>query len=423
MNKNNIDFIIYHSPRNTFSCPDGSISAFCAYLYLHKLHPTKKIVFANINDKYQDNTIIFYPANYNNIKFPKVTGRNVLLCDISYPKNIINIMIKEASSFMLIDHHETAEQELIDIDQKYKIFDMNHSGAYLTWKYFFPDNDVPLLIKYIQSRDIWTKDMENTDAFSYWFDTIPQNFEEYKKYLDNTVLLDVINNTGLKYQELNKFYINECCMYAVPKFTKINKRFYFVVYVNGTLLKSDIGNKLMNMYPFADFSAVYTINDKTNTTSFSLRSLNNRTNVAQIAKLYGGGGHRNASGLCINKITNILDGVVYDNSGKLYESLNNIYTDTILFNKNLNSNETITLKAGYIYADNYKPELGMYIINNDNSLDMSIVVNYYKKTTNFYITFADHIDINTVLSFYSKYNVKKGYIILNGIHKKIVYLL
>ena len=32
---------------------------------------------------------------------------------------------------------------------------MTHSGAYITWKYFFGDDEVPLLIKYIEDNDIY----------------------------------------------------------------------------------------------------------------------------------------------------------------------------------------------------------------------------------------------------------------------------
>lgn len=50
---------------------------------------------------------------------------------------------------------------------------MTHSGAMLTWFYFFPEIEPPLLIKYIEDRDIWTKALPNTDDFSSWFYTLP----------------------------------------------------------------------------------------------------------------------------------------------------------------------------------------------------------------------------------------------------------
>jgi hypothetical protein len=68
--------------------------------------------------------------------------------------------------------------------------------------------------------------------------------------------------------------------------------------------------------PHIDFSAIYSINDSQNTTSFSLRSSNEHYDVSEIAKIYGGGGHRNASGLFSQKLTNVLDGIVYDTTGQ-----------------------------------------------------------------------------------------------------------
>ena len=437
MNKNNIDLIIYHwSPPN--GCSDGSIASLCAYLFLHKIHPNKKIIISNsgtlIEDLKQENTIIFYPAGYGRNILPSFKNRNVLMCDISFPKQTIDTIIKDASGFLLIDHHESAEKELVSLDKKYKIFDMNHSGAWLTWKYFFPEEPVPLLVKYIQSRDIWTKDMENTDAFAYWFDTIPQKFEEYEKYLDEEKLMDAIKNKGLVYQELNDFYVKNCITYAVPKFTKIGENFYFVVYLNGTILKSDLGNKLINEFKMANFSAVYTINDKTNSTAFSLRSSDKHTNVAEVAHLMGGGGHRNASGLYLNKITNVLDGVVYDSTGQLYKELRDIYKEKLLF-KELGD---IGLEVIYLNSLFYKQEIGKYLLQTkyydkekglvqegssiiqelygeDNiQFDISVIWSYDGRYTTLYITFRDQLDSWIVDMINSKYNVRNGETTLSG---------
>lgn len=45
---------------------------------------------------------------------------------------------------------------------------MDHSGAYLVWKYFFPDTDIPLFIRYIEDADLNTNLMEIFDKFKAW---------------------------------------------------------------------------------------------------------------------------------------------------------------------------------------------------------------------------------------------------------------
>ena len=78
----------------------------------------------------------------------------------------------------------------------------------------------------------------------------------------------------------------------------------------------------MDKYQNVNFSAVYSVNGSR--TSFSLRSMDDRTDVSTIATKYGGGGHRNASGIIVmNSIE--LPFKLVDND-KLFELLDNIYS-------------------------------------------------------------------------------------------------
>ena len=55
-------------------------------------------------------------------------------------------------------------------------------------------------------------------------------------------------------------------------------------YVNSTICKSDIGNELFNSFTFVDFTATYSINDSTDSTSFSLRSIDTGVDVSDISR-------------------------------------------------------------------------------------------------------------------------------------------
>ena len=56
---------------------------------------------------------------------------------------------------VIVDHHITAKERLIghghEKEQNYH-FDMNKSGARLAWEFFFPDKEVPLLIRHIEDN-------------------------------------------------------------------------------------------------------------------------------------------------------------------------------------------------------------------------------------------------------------------------------
>ena len=305
LNPSEIDCVIYHHP-----CADGAGSAYVVWKYFRENFPEKKIEY--------------FPMNIGSKPPQNLTGKNVLICDYSYKKEIVQDLTTKVNKLLIIDHHKSAEKDLKDIDDNLKIFDMNQSGAMLTWKYFFPDKEPPLLIKYIQDRDLWTKKLENTDDFASWFFTLPFDFDEYDKYIDENLLIQMIKTRGVSFGELNNYYVNQSAEKCIPKFSKIGDKYYVIGYINSTICKSDVGNRIFDGYPLIDFSAVYSINDADDSTSFSLRSTPKRANVSEIAFSMGGGGHVCASGVKVEYVTNHLPGKVYD-SGKIYEEISKIY--------------------------------------------------------------------------------------------------
>lgn len=332
-----VDVVIYHSP-----CSDGTGSAYVAWKYL--------------STKFPERHVSYFPMNIGAPPPLGLEGKNVLICDYSYRKDVLLDLMKKVKKLLVIDHHKSAEKDLKDIDDKYKIFHMGHSGAMLTWFYFFPEYHAPLMIEYIQDRDIWTKKLPNTDDFASWFHTLPFDFNEYDKYSDDVVLKNMINVKGISFGELNNYYSNQAVDYAVPKFCRIKDKYYFVAYVNSTVCKSDIGNLIFNKFPLIDFSAVYSISDSSDSTSFSLRSTDKHADVSEIAFSLNGGGHRNASGLKMNYVTNRLPGEVYDN-GRLYNELKNIYYKTLTINEK-------TYNVVYMACSIYKTKLGTYLLQN-----------------------------------------------------------
>lgn len=329
-----VDYVIYHK-----NCADGFGSALAAWLYAK-------------NSNKVDN-VIFFAATHGMEPPSDVNGKNLLICDFSYSKATINKLLTKVNKLLIIDHHKSAEKELTDVASINKIFDMSHSGAYLTWCYFFGTDNIPLLIKYIEDRDIWTKKLPQTDEFAYWFFTIEYKFEEYAKYLDQELLLQCIKNKGPAFKELNDFYIRQAMDHVVIKFIGIKDKFYFVGLTNMSILQSDVGNKIMLTYPNIDFSLVYNINDAAGVagnTRFSLRSTNDHVDVSEIATLFGGGGHRNASGASVGALVNHLPGVVYDVDYYILDKV-----------KPINYKNKL---AAYVSYGKYKNKLAKYLLQN-----------------------------------------------------------
>ena len=357
-----ITMVIYHSP-----CTDGFGSAFSAWKYFSLRQKSKGQV--GDGDRVEEK-VKFHPTNYGQ-KPPDVTGEYVLVCDFSYPEAVTRMMIQKAKGLLIIDHHKTAEKDLALIEDQYKIFDMKHSGAYLTWRYFFPDLPVPSLISYIEDYDIWKKELPGHENFSAWFHTLPFDFELYDRYLDDDRFNQDLNTIGPAYSNLNQHYIEKACENAslksvrlktqvsTPTGIKIEDRFYLVAYLNTTILKSEIGNRLLSKYPQIDFSAVYSISDLGEGTNFSLRSDDQHVDVSQVAKAYGGGGHRNAAGVKLSHLSNTLPGKVYPPIFEIKLDLLQSSTSTL----------TSTLRQGnkdyqvlYYFAPTDSGKIGSYLL-------------------------------------------------------------
>ena len=332
---NEVDVVIYHHP-----CSDGTGSGYVAWKYLSAKIPERKVAY--------------YPMHIGSSPPSNLENKNVLICDYSYKKDVLINLLTKVNKLLVIDHHKSAEKDLQDIDEKYKIFHMGHSGAMLTWFYFYPTVKPPLMIEYIQDRDIWTKKLPNTDDFASWFYTLKMDFEEYDKYLDDNLLLEMIKIKGLAFRELNNYYIEQSVNYSVPKFCKLKDKYYFVAHINSTICKSDIGNEIFSKYPLIDFSCVYNIDDNCNNTHFSLRSTERHVDVSEVAFSMGGGGHKAASGIKVTHVTNKLPGNYYDN-GQLYNELKNIYFNTLTI-------ANITYNMVYMQSSIHKTKLATYFL-------------------------------------------------------------
>ncbi len=231
----------------------------------------------------------FLPAHYRD-SIPDVTGKNVIIVDFSYRRDILIKMKEQANSLLVLDHHKSAEENLKGLD--FCIFDMNRSGAMMAWEYFHPDKPVPDLIKYIQDRDLWKWELPKSKEFSAGLQLLEMSFERWEHLLNNEAsnLLFDSGSVILAYQEQQILRAIES-----SKIKMVNVNGYKVPMLNTTTLISEICGKLAEKHPFA-----ITYFDTPTDRIYSLRSREDGIDVSQVAKLYGGGGHAQAAGFSIS---------------------------------------------------------------------------------------------------------------------------
>jgi len=332
-----IDTVLYHG-----DCVDGYASAFCCWLYNKKKGKKAK-------------KITYLPCQYQK-QCPNLNNRNVLMCDFSYKYNTLKNMLKHVNKLVILDHHQSAEEDLQQIPKENKVFDRKHSGAYITWAYFFGEENIPLMIQYIQDNDLCKKTLQHTRQFTSYIFNIPKSFEQYEKLLDDNYVTNTVIPLGDGIMKQNDSYINDGVKKVATNFILLDNHLYFVGVVNTLLLKSEIGNAFLIANPDADFAYSYSKNGYTGETYIALRSNNNGTDVQEIAKKFGGGGHRNSAGLSVYN-SDSLPSILIDR----YQSFNQIKTVNIVSHA-LSKNEELELNIAYLNSYHHKRHLGKYLL-------------------------------------------------------------
>lgn len=243
----------------------------------------------------------FHSAHYGE-PAPDVTGKNVIIVDFSYKYDELVALADIAESVLVIDHHKTAMADLVDVPavelhyeahkknstgKLHALFDMNQSGASLAWDFFFPRHQRPDLINHIADRDLWQFKLPGTrevmaNLFSY-----PQDFAIWDRLFADDI--NALRHDGVA--------INRQHQKTVADLVRTTKRRMLIgghdvpVANLPFMFASDAGAVMAEGELFA--GSYFDTPDGRN---FSLRSTDAGMDVSEIAKQYGGGGHRNAAG-------------------------------------------------------------------------------------------------------------------------------
>lgn len=262
-----VDLVIYHD-----SCTDGFGAAFAAW------HARR--------DKAS-----YFPAKYREPP-PDVTGKNVLIVDFSYPRDILLKMREKARSILVLDHHKSAMQDLQDLD--FVHFDMTSSGAMLSWAFFHPDEHPPLLIKYIQDRDLWQWRLPNSREFSAGFMNVPFLFAEYARCMQDSAVHSVINQGAIIVKYIDS-EVAKICKHAAKRRLKAAPDLTCMV-VNTHAWVSEVGSRLCER---SDVAVMWYMDHESGAWRVSLRSRSG-VDITPVARKYGGGGHEQAAGFSLS---------------------------------------------------------------------------------------------------------------------------
>lgn len=219
---------------------------------------------------------------------PDVTGKRVVLVDFSYKRPVMEQMIAEAESVLVLDHHKTAEEDLRGLPGV--VFDMNKSGATLAWEWYYPQDNPPKLLEHIEDRDLWRFALPRTREIQACVFSYPYEFAVWDELMRADPAALAAEGVAIE----RKHHKDIAELVAACRYRMKIGGFDVPVANLPYTLTSDAGHLMAQGEPFA---ACYW--DTPDGRVFSLRSTDAGLDVSEIAKKYGGGGHRNASGFML----------------------------------------------------------------------------------------------------------------------------
>ncbi len=268
-----LDFIptvvVYHD-----KCPDGFGAAYVCY------------------KKFGD-SVKYIPADYGTpLDIKKLKGERVLMVDVSFPREVMEEVLKVTDKFLLLDHHKSQMDETGDMPHMH--FDMEHSGAMLAWHSLFPDTPAPKMIAHVEDRDLWKFRLPETKIVLSVLDARPMTFQSWDLFsqaleTNPEVILDTGNALATQYESL----VAKICEEAIP----VTMKDYRGKMVNVPHIFASASGDYLYSQPETDFALTW-YQKKNGLYHCSWRSMNKSKNdgrALELASIFGGAGHPNAA--------------------------------------------------------------------------------------------------------------------------------
>jgi len=258
-------YVFYHK-----DCSDGFTAAWAFY------------------KKFGLKDMVYQPLAHGD-PLPKMEdGAAIYMADFSLDRVAIE-QLAQKHPLLILDHHKTAQTALAGLS--YAIFDLQRSGAMICWEHLFPHEKVPAVVRYVQDKDLWQWQLPDSKAVYAFISTVPYEFvawDQLAAALEND-LSHAVQGGKLLLQS-DELKIKEIVSHA----RLINFAGYTIPVVNCMVLHSEVGNRLLDLYPQAPFSLSWFVNYQGKIRG-SFRSRGD-FDVAEIALQFGGGGHKAAAG-------------------------------------------------------------------------------------------------------------------------------
>jgi uncharacterized protein len=283
------------------------------------------------------NTIDFLGWNYGN-DIPDLSEYDrVIMCDISLPKDTME-WLGYTKDFIWLDHHisvfkdnhpawdwvNRSNEEAFSMKG---IRNTKFAACELTWKYFFPNEIMPEIVRLLGRYDCFghkgTSEETIVLEFQYGARGAISNYEEAYAWL----IKSIEHRSSSYLSPENEIYNRGigAYKYLLGEAKQIYKNGFPIYFRFSPTTHKELGFDTDTMYKFlcinreqfnpinfgidyhADgYDGVATFHYSGKVWKFSIYNNNNEVDCSVIAKSFSGGGHKGASGFIINDIQSFL---------------------------------------------------------------------------------------------------------------------
>jgi oligoribonuclease NrnB/cAMP/cGMP phosphodiesterase (DHH superfamily) len=228
-------------------------------------------------------------------------GDQVVFVDIAPTVEQAVELGEVAQQLVVLDHHLTARDRFADdprllpslADRGHQVrFDLSHSGAVLAWQHFHGEEPVPSLLAYVEDQDLWRWKLPESGAINAVIGSYPRDFESWDALSRRSP--EDLAREGAPLLRTQQVEVQRGLHFAHP----VKAGDLRIEAVNALHHRALLGHELSKRAAFGHpVGLAYRVcGDRVDVSIYSIGEVD----VSEVARRYGGGGHRNAAGFSLS---------------------------------------------------------------------------------------------------------------------------
>ena len=273
-------------------------------IFYHNSDLDGKCSAAIVCRKYPKATIVGYNYYYeHNRAFSGIQqNEELIFVDITPSVESLRVLLQTTPNITILDHHKTSISSLAEANLVFpgKLDDTGLGACKLVWEYYYPEHPLPKSVLWIAEHDVW-KNTPTNKFFHFGLglqNTYPTNPTWDKLFDDHHPIIEQVLEAGKIIQTyLVHWYKTLVKVYGIPgKIRHLGT--YSAMVLNQGAVNSFVFDSVITQYDVF----VRVVKGKDDGWRCSITTEKDDIDVSEIAKKFGGGGHKKAAGFRVDKL-------------------------------------------------------------------------------------------------------------------------